>query len=346
MNEVTLPGLGDYQWQAQDTLFVLAHPGEDRGPFQPFLVDARTGKFKLLTALSRRLGMRILKSARSALPSPDGKWILFLSETRETTHWMAAALDGSRVVQWPYDKPGPIFPHFAWLPDSRHWIYLQSGTNGCHVEICGLDTTAVTQRPAPAGVSPYWFGVTSEGQILAEEAASPPPQRPLAPGAGKPTVVSSAPQASIGGSIARSSASTAPAKSGTPVQTGSVSNNNMFHFVRFALDGSAPEKHFSVRLPGHTTTLELILSPHADRVALLQLFLEPSPYPWMRWLHVYPGSKQIETIWEGQLDEGSLSQVGPGVDATSTSVLEIRWTPDGKRLSFLYDSALYTMPVD
>jgi hypothetical protein len=56
------------------------------------------------------------------------------------------------------------------------------------------------------------------------------------------------------------------------------------------------------------------------------------------------------SLWTSRLDGSDMREIGqqdaPRVDGWNTSLYDLSWTPDGKRLSFVCDGALWTLPAD
>ncbi len=98
--------------------------------------------------------------------SPNGKWLLwrgFSEGSQNRRIWIAAALDGSRIITWPcVGSDGKI----AWMQDSKHWIQIpsdegvwRSSATPTPTRFYSLDTATVKTIPLflPSWVSGCWF---------------------------------------------------------------------------------------------------------------------------------------------------------------------------------------------
>lgn len=125
------------------------------------VLDTRTGQQRPLTNFQRLFlpGGRLAEQPPSdgGYLSPDKKWLLWSggigSYQTYRGYWIAARLDGSRVVtvmrpQRPVDAPS-----FAWMPDSRHWVEADCDVaaigHRTRINVYGLDTPTVKSYTVP-----------------------------------------------------------------------------------------------------------------------------------------------------------------------------------------------------
>ena len=120
----------------------------------------------------------------------------------------------------------------------------------------------------------------------------------------------------------------------------------------------APGKHGSVRkfkihMPSYVVLVDLAFSPHGDRIAWVLMQTHPSPASAL--LHrilpmVKLVPKTVTGLWVSQIDGSNLHEIGhldnPSGPNKIPPIDYVRWLPDGKKLSFVYRDALYTVPAD
>lgn len=117
-------------------------------------------------------------------------------------------------------------------------------------------------------------------------------------------------------------------------------------FAEIGLDSKAASaRKYRIRLPHEARLWEVVMSPQGDRLAwLLSRNRESKGLPDMYslWVSDLKGGhmREIGHV-EAQSEKTTSSPTGDRTHAPQT----VRWTPGGKRLSFLYKDALYTVPV-
>ena len=140
----------------------------DGGGLRASVVDTTSGSRTPLTNFSAILNRQTVSGLFGVFLSPDGNWLLwssFSSRPRSRPVWIAATLDGSRVVTWPRDG-SVAFPKIAWMRDNRHWLEIQNGDElrqatgfKARVLFYSLDKPGVKTLPlqVPDWVSGCWF---------------------------------------------------------------------------------------------------------------------------------------------------------------------------------------------
>ena|SRR5579859_7318626 len=101
---------------------------------------------------------------------------------------------------------------------------------------------------------------------------------------------------------------------------------------------------WEIRFPRGGRAQEVVLSPRADRLAWVFYF--GSPYPGR---NVTKERRATCEIWISCLDGSRMHLAGyqsDYQDVYDVSLNGLKWLPDGKRLSFIYADALYTIPAD
>lgn len=99
---------------------------------------------------------------------------------------------------------------------------------------------------------------------------------------------------------------------------------------------------------------DVVLSPHGDRLAwLIHVVEKPSSIitflaKWFSSMH--PVSRYVLKLYTSRLDGSDVQEIGymeiKGKPSATNLPRLLRWLPDGKRLSFVYQGALWTVPAD
>jgi hypothetical protein len=314
------PRIVDYHWLSDEKLMAFPHPYYR--PQMPTQLDLRTGQ----SMAFRRFGF--IESGGFSI-SPDRRRAVFVVAERVV---MSAALDGSSHLQ--SDLKGNDFwtSNPTWLPDSRSWVQLITSRGTIYAVVTGLDPHDTIRKiplGKPKGTSSGWdwmpallLGSTQTGRILATPArfdryTNPSPYRKI----------------------------------------------NFFEFSTGA--SKANLRQFIIRLPKGGTEFdgdivlspgeEVALSPRGDRLAWIIHVMEEPPrmQKWLsRWLpSLKAAPREIIELRISQLDGSDMKIIGY-IDAPNQTQDDwkkwpdkLRWLPDGQRLSFLYDNALWTIPA-
>ncbi|HZT40652.1 MAG TPA: hypothetical protein VFA07_00615 [Chthonomonadaceae bacterium] len=253
--------------------------------------------------------------------SPDARWLLcsaqgLRSRVKGQTGYMALAMDGTRRLNWPQAGIPSIPDSFpVWLPDHRHWVSAERKPEGDFLLLQSLNAPGKTLRIAlPGHLDGPALGVTKAGAILIGSDAS-----------------------SRKGTIDMVEIMLPP----TSVSAGQVL--------------TAQKRPLSVAAPPldnmHITEdPNPIVSPQGDRLAwLVTGEYIPSRLPWLQRLFGFFGvhRQMMVGLWVSGVDGGDMQEIGHLFFKQNEEIPQhLRWTPDGKRLSFLYRSILYTIPAD
>lgn len=147
----------------------------DGGGLGAAVVDTISGSKTPVPHFTAILGRQTVSGPFGVSLSPDGNWLLwhsFSNGPQSRPIWIAAALDGSRVVTWPRDG-AVAFPKIAWMQDNRHWLEVQNGEElrqatgfKARVLFYSLDKPGVKTLPlqVPDWVSGCWF--TPKGHLV------------------------------------------------------------------------------------------------------------------------------------------------------------------------------------
>jgi hypothetical protein len=259
-------------------------------------------------------------TATDLYASPDGKWLLWLASKPDTRAPDIRVIDPciARLASGPVRKK-PYAWNEIWEPDSQHTVGF---TNPSGMRL----TTAVvydarsgrTSRTIPVGadvVSRFTSCVaTAPDRLLeVEDTASGPYVGPIS--------------------------------EATTNQTTDISEYRLdttLHRVRT----------WSVDLPMHTTVAEARISPTGDRIAWILNGERINPTDIL--LHRLFTSFNIIThhtqeLWVSAIDGSGLREIGhsppnPGPDAPG-DINDLRWLPDRRALSYLYNDRLYRIAV-
>ncbi len=119
-------------------------------------------------------------------------------------------------------------------------------------------------------------------------------------------------------------------------------------FVNFGGSvASAPCSIYYEHIPPNMDIQEVALSPDGQRLAW-KMAVKPLPLGLQAAInssYVRRSSPTTVGLWTSLVNCSDLYEVGT-LDARDDHVSGLRWTPDGKRLSFIDDDTLYTVPAD
>ena|SRR5579871_5556216 len=310
------------------------------------LYDTATGAQRLMPAFSRLFqqsavsDMRIVQwfegpghdpGARGVIGgtfrsvcsvSPDGKWMLYyncVGGANNPFRPMAIALDGSWRIVWPVlpESRYSVALRPFWLPDSRRWAeILYDNTTRKRLEaVYGLNGEHHVQAVAweKGDAEQETCGVTRSGSVLVRKYT---------------------PQSS-------------------PIRAVTFTAWDLPDILADRANAPTRAHTLTIPMPAHTIDTNGLaprLSPQGDRLAWVLILDNAPPEPaWLQRLRSWFGQGKQRTmgLWVSGLDGSAMREIGhiayrPGDEVPQ----DIRWTPDGKRLSFLYKGALYTVPVD
>ena len=151
-----------------------------------------------------------------------------------------------------------------------------------------------------------------------------------------------------------------PYRSTVPVATPGTATPEPSSFrdmYQFDLSSSKPgSKHSQIKLPMLAQVSLVMLSPKGDKLAWI-LLSERSPlgnlsnWPILRNLGVKTSHRL--SIWVSAVDGSNFREVGhfPNYEGPSEFKIDdpirtFQWLPSGKKLSFVHNDSLYTVPVD
>lgn len=343
----------NYRWLTNTQLlyFPQAAPGASSGFWRPVRLDLSTGARQ--PAAGWQTGM----------PSPDGRWLL--RPDWSTRGLAAEALEGqARTIVWPGLLTND---RIFWLPDSSGLVRLRwNGKSSCATvyPLAGAPGKTRTvpfdgreQPPFQANGhtngAPELLGLSHTGGALTlvSDFGAPGPAVPARPRWMQPFGAPAPP---------------APFSLTWDAEwvNGSISSSNFgprFRLIEWSVlaPGAPPPRTYVLSPPPgveRQQSVFLLLSPRGDRF----LWAGDGEYlpPFQAWLkRWFPKMnftpRRTVRLWTTNLDGsaprllGMLSVRGktPLPPQQNLASLALRWTPDGKRLSFLHDGALWSVPA-
>jgi len=315
----------NYAW-VSDHEFIMHASYPERSLLR---VDTRTGARTAMAGLQKCIGKE--RDYGTFALSPDGTRTLWKSG-EVALEILSSPLDGSSLTKRSL-KPGVFWvdaSDFVWMPDSRQWVQLLAGTGRLYAVVEGLDSPGIIRQNAigiPKGtangfdlIPTHLLGCTQTGRILA-----------------------------------------------TPAWYDGVLGQNpqrQINFFEFSVDGGPAQlREYTIGLPkagkfyesdialAHNEEVEM--SPQGDRLAWIVHVMEEEPplQKWLaRWIPLFKKEPhpRIE-LRTSKLDGSDVRALGyldfdpekPPYANTNPSGL--RWLPDGQRLSFIYEDAMWTI---
>ena len=255
--------------------------------------------------------------------SPDRRWLLWVNERGARQTAVASRVDGSRAVTWP--RPWYDYS-LAWLPDNSGWVWHGTVATvhrlaGSRVDLVPFQTKFVASRPGRVAQAPHLLGTAPGGKTIAFDTQA----------------MHNSDRFYSVLDVGRAGFVFEP----IPKQVAFVE----LDLVR----PGAPGRRFTLPMPSGAEQSVLALSPAGDRIAWLTYRNGRAPaflnrLPQELWLSSW---KQSASLWVAPTDGGKPPRlVGRLILDEGESVGPPSWTPDGRRLSYLYQDALWTLPVD
>jgi hypothetical protein len=251
--------------------------------------------------------------------SPDRKRLLWCSpyyedaDGGEYDYILVASLDGSALHEWPLGVVS--FANYDWMPDSQRWFVLRADTTSkiyrslitYAVQAPYRKQTIQLVQPMQAPYQGWAYVTPTQHLILLDEGDF------------------------------------------------STSPSTNVHISDTDLESSGAKTcQFTIHLPPNTVGVDgAEISPQGDRIAWL---LDCEHVSWFSaLLHRLHASFQVTTqpteeIWVSHLDGSQMHEIGhiPARprEQYGVEIEGLHWLPDGKKLSFLYKDALWTVPAD
>ena len=137
-------------------------------------------------------------------------------------------------------------------------------------------------------------------------------------------------------------------------ENGELVISDKVSMLDFSQERDFVARHYTISKPPNALDREAVLSPQGDRVAWLYGIVHiPLGYNKLQSLYAMLHIRLSYTaaIWISKPDGGDLHELGsmPLINAPTLSTecksSHLRWTPNGKSLSFLYQNNLYIIPA-
>jgi WD40-like Beta Propeller Repeat len=254
--------------------------------------------------------------------SPDGKRLLWASSRDEKPTWVVAKIDGSQRTEWRRLKVGQISSY-----DPFGWSFAYWTDNGRAVMETSLEAgrawSSTLARLSIKGIEP------ATGSELLARTPWPSMTCPEPSAAERNVLLGIDDFATIQ----------------------NRRNDDIRVFTgRLSKEGSSATAHI-VHLPRYANFFGAVPSPGVDRIA----WELGSPYdPTSRGVsgRASPPRKRLPlSFWVSRVDGSGLRPLGHLQPDRRGAVWQyehlggLRWTPDGKRLSFVYNGILYSVPA-
>lgn len=254
--------------------------------------------------------------------SPDGKWLLWYnSETMDGFGTaVAVTLDGKRSLDWDCNRSTALY----WI-DNRHWI----GDRRTHLaDTPGYDGDAGAYGPEYRRLIVRNVAAPKEAVHLRERS---PAMKNL---------------------LAQTHAFNLPwYDSKYNDESANLTSLDVITYTSRLEHRAVRTQNIPLPYPSQIGAAEV--APQGDRLFLYLKTDAISPLKvWLhRWLPAYKASRQTtRELWECRRDGSDRHLIGsvlaPPKDANDEGISDVRWLPDGKHLSFVYEGRLYMVLAD
>ena len=307
-------GIGVH-WLSNEELLVCRFEGVTGRDRTIYRHNILTGQEKPLPGIIQARNLLQEDTVDDQCVSPDGRW--FLCSSR----WdgcLLAEVEGTRHTLYK-SADDDAYRSFWWTADSRYWLE-NYHTNGTASRLILHDIAHPDfQESIPIGNHGAVFGAL-EAVISPREGITLQDLYPHTDG----ILIE-------------------PPHPGKP---------HRVTFSRISLDAHAVVlAQYPVDTPQGSSLYATYLSPKRDRIAWIVTTARKNVI--QNWLHNYLSlvpryDQTVKEVWVSQLDGSHMHAIGnimvkPGEELDA---LPLQWLPDGKRLSFEYKDALYTVPAD
>ncbi len=257
--------------------------------------------------------------------SPDGKWAIVYLVKDKFYVLTAYQMTGKTVRRYSfrYEVPPPGYSEPFWSNDGKELLYIDWGARKLHrlrPDIDVHETLPIVSLPSslPNREDLTVITTSNTGRLIVQ-------------------------------------------KEHTPPATGKTSFNELpflleLYEVGYGADKTC-NKTYSISLlqnQNERIVPLLTLSPKGDRLFLGVASWRRSPF--LAWLHdrisrIPEGNYCVEQGWVMNLDGSGKHLIGEftvpmEVGKERPWIVDPKWTPDGKKISFLYDDGIYTIPAD
>jgi hypothetical protein len=315
-----------YNWQSGHSIIVFK---EENSEFTPVVVNTYSKTVAPLISPATN-GYHTYMSVSRSYISPDGSQLLWTGYVSGVEGlWTLYNLKTKVLTRCSYQQTNPSLYSdeenlVSWLPDNRRWVSLDSlaptpclvvysrdgmdGSSGAYVPLMVPLPYVLPSTPSDIDPIVELLGVSQEGDALVTT---------WRPGPGE---------------------------------------TRSFVTCDFAPVPGAPFKKWAITLgPEVSYSSQRVLSPDKDHIAWKVVCRRSSPFLTMLgrvFSRLRSEPRETAEIWVSRLDGSGMREIGhlnlhlgPNSVGEKTPS-EIRWTPDGKKLSYIYKDTLYTVPVE
>ena len=245
--------------------------------------------------------------------SPDGNWLLWMPQNEAGSWYAVTSSDGSRSFR---RLPNAYNDNLAWLPGNRKWATVAGTGAQLNLDVSSIDDTTINHvtTDIPSEGARSLLGFSSIGQAVLC------PESKFYVGSYRRVKTLPLTLLDIRHSPAASQTINVPVPAQPDAQDGAI---------RLSPDGS-----------------RLLWSEVAFPNIPPQIlgFLLKLPIPIQSIVHLQTGRRL--NVWISRLDGSGLRNVGVLQEERGREFgTDIKWTPDGKHISFIHGGRLYTMLV-
>jgi hypothetical protein len=255
----------------------------------------------------------------NTLLSPDGQWLLSYDSGGGDPTIVGTEVQTGHTFSWP--NLGDVY-HLqnCWLSDSRHWLQYATLDDGYFTVYSVDQPHMATRLDFPDWKLHDWrytdYCLTSKNYLLLYD--NLPGDSEVRP-------------------------------SGDPFDGTSIT------VCEYRLLPSTLLLHtYHVSSPNGQKMQSAVFSPSGDRIAILcdDTYVPPLLVWLHKWLPQIPAtSQQRLSLWITRSDGSQPQEIGyiaiPKPDPNgSADIADLEWLPSGKRLSFIYEDSVYTVPTD
>ncbi len=301
-------------------------------------VDSRTGIKRVYDEFQKVNGVELNElnkqyelSDWNFTISPDGGRALWGSMSYYSKGVSSAPLDGGLVIKRESARSEKIYigSNMIWTSDSRRWVQVVADGKNIYAFVEGLDSPGFIRKiplgyPKDSigdngGIRTTLLGWTKSGSLLASNGES----------TDFPNIIA----------------------------------HRTISFFEFNVDdGPVRLREYSVKLPNEDLLSflypyrepEVVLSPGGDRLGWI-VFAKEGEAPlhkllarWIPKLRKQP--RNIIELCTSRLDGSGMKMIGfldyDKIHDNPKAPFCLRWLPNGKSLSFIFDNALWTIPAD
>lgn len=308
-----------YDWMNNSALLSLS--GRRAGPMIAIEVDTRSGILCPLQELSRALSMHGVNASTwiggVKVLGPTGPvWFSSASNLRGSSIvWHGFTMRGVELEHLPVENASDVLTGpWNWLPDRGERLSLIPNSEGLYAIVASATNTAdpasvvaidIKPEASPAGTPDHFLGFDRQDRVITTNAYR-------------------------GREIAAD-------------------------LFRFPLKPHAKPERWSIKPPPNGYCNDITLSRDGDHIAWMYRVVWEPPYRRFlaRWLPFCKSTPDItDELWVSRLDGSQMRRIGAIDQGHDVNILpvytgpeQLRWSPDGRRISFVYNKGVYVIEV-